>query len=83
VTVPDPPPEPLAEAPAKPGATTLTGRERDVLRLLVEGRSNAEIAAALFVGASTVKTHVASILAKLGVPTRAAAATHAVRHGLV
>jgi DNA-binding NarL/FixJ family response regulator len=65
------------------GSGELTPRERDVLRLLVEGRSNAEIAAALFVGAGTVKTHVANILAKLGTPTRAAAATHAVRHGLI
>jgi DNA-binding CsgD family transcriptional regulator len=63
--------------------TDLTAREIEVLRLLVEGRSNAEIAAALFVAAGTVKTHVASILAKLGVPTRAAASTYAVRHGLV
>jgi DNA-binding CsgD family transcriptional regulator len=70
-------------SPALPAADALTARERDVLRLLVEGRSNAEIAAALFVGAGTVKTHVANVLAKLGVPTRAAAATHAVRHGLV
>jgi predicted ATPase/DNA-binding CsgD family transcriptional regulator len=61
----------------------LTAREREVLRLLVEGRSNAEIADALFVGSGTVKTHVANILAKLGVPTRVAAATYAVRHGLV
>jgi DNA-binding NarL/FixJ family response regulator len=53
-----------------------------VLRLLVEGRSNAEIAA-LFVGVSTAHAHVASILAKRGVPTRAAAAAYAVRHGLV
>jgi DNA-binding CsgD family transcriptional regulator len=61
----------------------LTTREHDVLRLLVEGRSNAQIADALFVGVGTVKTHVANILAKLGVPTRAAAATRAVRQGLI
>ena len=83
VAVPDGPTGvPGSRCPA-PDADALTARERDVLRLLVEGRSNAEIAAALFVGAGTVKTHVANILAKLGVPTRAAAATHAVRHGLV
>jgi DNA-binding CsgD family transcriptional regulator len=61
----------------------LTPREVDVLRLLVEGRSNAEIAGALFVSVRTVRGHVANILAKLGVATRTAAATHAVRHGLV
>jgi ATP/maltotriose-dependent transcriptional regulator MalT len=83
VTVPDSPEHPFNPAAAMPATTTLTAREQDVLRLLVEGRSNAEIAAALFVGTGTVKTHVANILAKLGVPTRAAAATHAVRHGLV
>ncbi|HEY7035457.1 MAG TPA: LuxR C-terminal-related transcriptional regulator [Thermomicrobiales bacterium] len=79
----------LAEAAETAGSDVpapghgLTAREVDVLRLLVEGRSNAEIAAALFVGAGTVKSHVANILAKLGVPTRAAAAAHAVHHGLV
>jgi non-specific serine/threonine protein kinase len=82
VSVPGPTAE-STEAATRPGAPPLTPRELDVLRLLVEGRSNAEIAAALFVGAGTVKTHVANILAKLGEPTRAAAATRAVRHGLV
>jgi DNA-binding NarL/FixJ family response regulator len=61
----------------------LTAREVDVLRLLVEGRSNAEIADALFVSVRTVRAHIASILAKLSVPTRTAAATYAVRHDLV
>ncbi len=61
----------------------LTVREQDVLRLMVEGRSNPEIADALCVGVGTAKTHVAHILAKLGVSTRAAAATHAVRQGLI
>jgi len=61
----------------------LSPREREVLRLLVEGQSNAEIAAALYVGVRTVRAHVASILAKLGVPTRTAAASYAIRHGLV
>lgn len=61
----------------------LTRREREVLHLLVEGQSNAEIAETLYIGAGTVKTHVANILTKLGAPTRAAAATFAVRLGLV
>ena len=65
------------------GRAGLTPREREVLRLLVDGRSNAEIAEALFIGVRTARAHVASILAKLGVPTRTAAATHAVRDGLI
>ena len=60
----------------------LTPREREVLQLLVEGRSNPEIAAALFVSPRTAETHVTHILAKLGVTTRAEAAAHAVRAGL-
>ena len=65
------------------GTAGLTPRERDVLRLLVEGRSDREIAEALFIGHRTVATHVANILAKLAVPSRTAAATRAVRAGLV
>lgn len=61
----------------------LSRREREVLRLVVEGYSNAEIAQALFIGERTARTHVASILAKLGVSTRTAAATHAVGNNLV
>jgi DNA-binding CsgD family transcriptional regulator len=83
VTVPDAPAGAIGPHRPESGPDALTARERDVLRLLVEGRSNAEIAEALFVGVRTVRTHVASILAKLGLPTRTAAATHAVRHGLL
>jgi DNA-binding CsgD family transcriptional regulator len=61
----------------------LSRREREVLRLIVEGRSNAEIAAALYIGVRTARTHVESILTKLDVSTRTAAATYAVRHNLV
>jgi predicted ATPase/DNA-binding CsgD family transcriptional regulator len=61
----------------------LTSRELDVLRLLVEGRSDREIGEALFIGARTVQTHVANLFAKLGVNTRAEAAAVAVRRGIV
>jgi len=61
----------------------LTPRERDVLRLVVAGRSNPEIADALFLSRRTVTTHLTRIFAKLGVQGRAEAAVHAVRHGLL
>ena len=61
----------------------LTPRELDVLRLLVEGRSDREIAEALYIGTRTVQTHVANLFAKLGVNARAEAAAVAVRRGLV
>jgi DNA-binding NarL/FixJ family response regulator len=55
----------------------------DVLRLLVEGRSDREIGEALFIGTRTVQTHVSNLFAKLGVNARAEAAAVAVRRGLV
>jgi non-specific serine/threonine protein kinase len=76
-----------ASAPANSSgparAHGLTPREVDVLRLLVAGRSNPEIAAALFVSPRTATTHVSNILAKLGVERRTEAAALAVRDGLV
>lgn len=60
----------------------LTNREREVLRLLIEGRSNREIADALFISPRTATTHVSNILAKFDVETRAAAVTYAFEHGL-
>lgn len=61
----------------------LTEREREVLRLLVQGRSNKEIARDLQIAEDTVKTHVKHILAKLGVQSRTQAVLCAMRLGLV
>lgn len=61
----------------------LTPRELDVLRLLVEARTDQEIGDELFISRRTVTTHVSNICAKLDVDSRTAAAIYAVRHGLV
>jgi predicted ATPase/DNA-binding CsgD family transcriptional regulator len=61
----------------------LTRRETEVLHLLAEGRSNQEIALALYISQNTVASHVAHILGKLGVQSRTEAAVQAVRSGLV
>jgi DNA-binding NarL/FixJ family response regulator len=66
--------------PALRGIEALTGREREVLAELAKGRSNREIARALGVAEKTVKAHVSSVLAKLGVQDRTQAALLAVRH---
>ena len=65
--------------PAVRGIGALTGREREVLAQIAEGRSNREIARLLQVSEKTVKTHVSSVLAKLGVADRTQAALLAVR----
>jgi len=61
----------------------LSTRELDVLRLLVDGLSDKEIAEALFIGVRTAQGHVSAIMAKLGVHNRTAAATAALATGVI
>ncbi|MFC4945629.1 response regulator [Pseudonocardia sp. GCM10023141] len=65
-----------------PEAAGLTGREREVITLIARGLSNAEIATALFVEQTTVKTHINNAFAKIGVENRADAVRYAFRVGL-
>lgn len=69
--------------PASQETFALTAREREVLNLLAEGHSNPDIATVLFISHQTVRNHVTNIFNKLGVESRTAAATFALRHGLV
>ena len=74
----------MAEQGSEPGRRAsdelgLTPRERDVLALIAEGRTDRQIAEALFISPRTVAMHVSSILAKLGVTNRSAAAAIAHR----
>ena len=66
-----------------PRQPRLSERERAVLRLVAEGCTNAEIGRRLFIGESTVKTHLLRAFGKLGVADRTAAVTSAMRHGLI
>jgi DNA-binding NarL/FixJ family response regulator len=73
----------MREVRAPESSEALTDRETEVLKLLAHGNANKQIANALYVEEKTVKTHVSSILRKLGVRSRTQAALHAVRTGLV
>jgi two-component system NarL family response regulator len=77
-------PAPVAQRLAeRMGGPSLTSREMDVLRLIVDGMSNKEIGGRLFISEATVKTHINSILSKLGVSDRTQAATTALQRGIV
>ena len=75
--------EQLARAPGAPTKQTLTTRQVEILRLVAKGLSNPEIAARLGLSDHTVKRHVANLLTKLGLPSRAAAAAYAAKRGLL
>lgn len=76
----------VRQGPAEPEATallaTLTDREREVLAALAQGASNADLAAQLFIGETTVRTHLSSLFLKLGVANRVNAVIWAYRNGI-
>lgn len=72
-----------ATRPTKHALVDLTERELEVLRLVVQGQSNQQIASALIISLSTVKAHISSILSKLQVSSRAEAIAYAIKHKLV
>jgi DNA-binding NarL/FixJ family response regulator len=65
------------------GAPSFTDREKEVLELLVGGRSNKEIGSPLGIGERTVKAHVAKLMRKVGVQNRIALSAHALKNSLV
>ena len=73
---------PSPHAPRPAALDTLTGRELQVMREIARGLTNREIAARLYIGEGTVKTHVARVLAKLGLRDRVQAVVYAYDHGI-
>jgi DNA-binding CsgD family transcriptional regulator len=73
----------LARLGASPDTTPLTGREREVLRLVATGLTNRDVATELVISEHTVARHVQNIFTKLGLSSRAAATAYAYEHGLV
>jgi DNA-binding NarL/FixJ family response regulator len=72
----------LGVGPGVDGPQALTPREREVVELLAEGLTNAELAGRLFISPKTAAVHVSNILAKLGMASRSEVAAFAVREGL-
>jgi NarL family two-component system response regulator LiaR len=72
-----------AARPAKQTLCDLTEREMEVLRLVVQGRNNQQIADSMVISLATVKAHISSILSKLQVSSRAEASAYALKHKLV
>jgi DNA-binding CsgD family transcriptional regulator len=79
----EPEPFPRLASAATHNGADLTPRELEVLRLVAAGRSNREIADALFISVPTVKSHVTNVLGKLDLPSRSAATAYAHTHGLL
>ena len=74
---------PATSGKGRAGSISLTPRERDVLRLLVEGHSDAQIATLLDLSRRTVSEHVSNLLKKFNLSSRVALAVHAIRNDLV
>jgi DNA-binding NarL/FixJ family response regulator len=73
---------PAAE-PSEPAPSSLTGREREVLQLLAEGKSNKEVAASLGIGVKTAEAHRANLMRKLGVRSVSELVRYAIRNRMV
>jgi len=76
-------PTPVSERPEPAAVGELTDREREVFELIALGLANAEIAARLYLGEATVKTHVSKVLQKLDLRDRIQAVVYAYEHGIV
>ena len=76
-------PTPVSERPEPAAVGALTDREREVFELIALGLANAEIAARLYLGEATVKTHVSKVLQKLDLRDRIQAVVYAYEHGIV
>jgi DNA-binding NarL/FixJ family response regulator len=77
------PPEVATLLAERQSRKNLSPRELDIVRLIIRGRSNKEIAADLGIGDESVKTHLRALFTKLGVADRTQAAIEAIRHGIV
>ena len=74
---------PAPGTPAGGTAGALSEREREVVRLVAAGLSNGEIASSLYLSGATIKSHIARILARLGLRDRVQIAVYAYEHGIV